>query len=80
MPTITFKVSPAEAREIRRRARVEKATVSKFLRTLALGKDEPARRRKLLLKKHPVSGLLVDATPGPAVSQETIDEALANFP
>ena len=80
MPTITFKVSLAEAREIRHRARVEKATVSKFLRTLALGSDKSNGRRKLILKKHPISGLLVDATPGPKVSRAEIDAALAEFP
>ena len=35
MPTLTFKVSPAEARAIRAKARAEKATVSAFLRAAA---------------------------------------------
>jgi hypothetical protein len=80
MPTLTFKVSPAEAREIRRRARLEKVTVSKFLRSLALDTGKSARPRKLILRKHPVSGLLIDATPGPTVPQSEIDAALADFP
>ncbi len=37
MPTLTFKVSAAEARTIRARARAAKANVSTYLRTSALG-------------------------------------------
>ena len=79
MPTLTFKVSPAEARAIRQRARQEKATLSKFLRARALDAT-PAAPRRRVIKRHPVSGLLVDATPGPPVTQGQIDAALADFP
>jgi hypothetical protein len=79
MPIITFKVSAAEARKIRAKARAAKAgSVSDFLRKSALG--EPVSRRKPVLRKHPVSGLVYDATPGPAVSDEEIRAALADFP
>jgi hypothetical protein len=33
-----------------------------------------------VLKRHPVSGLLDNAAPGPKVSQAEIDAALADFP
>ena len=56
MPTLTFKGSPAEARVIRGKARAERVTVSAFLRTRALA--TPPARREIILKKHPVSGLL----------------------
>ena len=44
--------------------------------------EKPARLRKRIIKKHPVSGLRYDATDegGPAVSQEEIKAALADFP
>ena len=50
MPTLTFKVSPAEARAIRGKARAERGTVSAFLRTRAL--DAPPAPRKIIIKKH----------------------------
>lgn len=79
MPTLTFKVSPAEARRIRAKARAEKCTLSAFLRTRVL-ETNPVRRRKIIIKKHPVSGLRYDATPGQAVTQAEIDACLADFP
>lgn len=79
MPTLTFKVSLTEAQAIRARARAEKASVSAFLRRRVLD-QKPARQRKLILRKHPVSGLSFKANPGRAVAQEEIDAALADFP
>jgi len=79
MPTLTFKVSPEEAQVIRARARAEKASLSAFLRRRVLD-QKPSRRRKLVLKKHPVSGLTFNATPGRPVAQDEIDAALAEFP
>lgn len=80
MPTITFKVTPAEARELRARARAERATLSAYVRAKALPEEPRPRKGKLVIKRHPVSGLLYDATPGPMVSQAEIDAALADFP
>jgi hypothetical protein len=79
MPTITFKVSPAEARKIRARARQQKATVSSYLRKLALPEElEP--ERTIVMKIHPVSGLPYNAAPGRPVTQAEIDAALVDFP
>lgn len=79
MPILTFKVSVAEARSIRARARSEKAeSVSAYLRKVALGtgsQPQPIERRK-----HPVSGLPCNAAAGRAVSDEEIKAALADFP
>lgn len=81
MPAITFKVSPAEARQIRARARAEKTTLSAFVRSRAL-ETPPPRRRKLSIKKHPVSGLPYDASGQgePVVTREQIAATLADFP
>ena len=78
MPTITFKVSPAEARALRACAHAAKTTLSAYLRRRALPLAAPKRR--LVLKKHPVSGLTYNAAPGPMVSQAQIDAALADYP
>lgn len=82
MPTLTFKVSPAEARAIRSQARGQKSTLSKFLRERALGSQAPAKRRKRVIKNHPLSGLPYDATDenGPMVTREQISACLADFP
>ena len=78
MPTITFKVSPAEARALRASAHAAKTTLSAYLRHQTLP-AAPAKRR-IVLKKHPVSGLTYDASPGPIVTQAQIDAALADYP
>ena len=81
MPTLTFKVSPEEARTIRAKARAEKSSVSAFLRTRVLD-PKPATIRRRIVKRHSVSGLLYDATNegGLIVTHEQIKAALANFP
>ena len=81
MPTLTFKVTPAESRQIRAKARAEKRTVSAFLRARVI--DQPvAQPRKPIIKKHPVSGLPYDASGEglPMVTHEEIAAALADFP
>ncbi|MEI6862068.1 MAG: hypothetical protein WCL04_07425 [Verrucomicrobiota bacterium] len=81
MPTLTFKVTAAEAATIRARARAAKGTVSTYLRKHAL--PAPAKRApvKLVFKKHPISGASYIASPvGPKVTAEEIKEALADFP
>lgn len=80
MVAITFKLSPAEARALRAQARAARRTVSAHLRAVVFPTSLEPRPRKRLVKRHPVSGLLYDATPGPAVSQAQIDAALAEFP
>jgi len=80
MPVLTFKVTAAEAAAIRARARAQRRrSLSDYLRAVALDTAAPPRRR-LVLKKHPVSGLAYNAAPGPQVTQEQIDAALADFP
>ncbi len=78
MPTLTFKVTPAEARALRASAHAAKTTVSAYIRAHALP-AAPAKRR-IVLKKHPISGLTYNAAPGPMVTQAQIDAALADYP
>ncbi len=78
MPTITFKVSPAEARALRASARAAKTTLPNYLRRQTL--PATTAKRRLVLKKHPVSGLTYNAAPGPMVTQAQIAAALADFP
>lgn len=80
MPTLTFKVSPEEAREIRAAARREKRSLSAHLRAAVLGKKSP--QAKYRTGKHPVSGLPYNAAGKnlPAVSLADIKESLADFP
>lgn len=80
MPTLTFKVSPEEARTIRAKARAEKASLSAFLRTRVL--DAKPARRKIVVRNHPVSGLPYDAggLGRPIVTRDDIKALLADFP
>ena len=80
MPTLTFKVSPEEAREIRTAARRARRSVSAHLRAAVLvRKAPPAKYRS---GKHPVSGLPYNVAGKhlPPVSLADIKESLADFP
>jgi hypothetical protein len=79
MPVISFKVSAEHAYHLRRTARLKRQTVSEYLRDTTKP-DSPARRR-IIIKKHPVSGLPYDASPDAVVAtEEEIKAALADFP
>lgn len=79
MPVITFKVTHAEVRVIRDKARAAKAkSVSSFLRSAVLGTNSTPV--KVVQKAHPVSGLPYNAKSGRVVSEEEIRAALADFP
>ena len=79
MPTITFKVTAAEARELRRQAERKRQTLSAFLRSVALPTAQSARGRPGV-RLHPISGLPVTSNRGRKVAQARIDAALADFP
>lgn len=79
MPVISFKVSAAHARHLRRAARLKHKTVSEYLREAT--RPEAPPKRRILIKKHPVSGLPYDASPDAVVAtEEEIKAALADFP
>jgi hypothetical protein len=79
MPVISLKVSAADARRIRALARARRTTVSAYLRGQALP-PPAATDRRISLRKHPASGLSYDASPRPAVTDDDIRAALADFP
>jgi hypothetical protein len=78
MPVMSFKVSAADARTIRARAKACRKTLSAYLRERAL--PSRTRRRTLAPMKHPVSGLTYDATRSPSITEEDVRAALADFP
>jgi len=80
MPTATFRVPEKQARAIRRAARLKHQTISEYMRASVIP-AAPARPPKMILKKHPVSGLSYNAAPGqltPSLSE--IKAMLADFP
>lgn len=79
MPVLSFKVTPEQAREMRRAARLNRKTLSAYLRDSALPSKQPPPAVKM--KRHPVSGVYYNAAPGQrAPSLAEIDAALAEFP
>lgn len=78
MPVVSFKTTAEHVRYLRRAARLKHQSVSEYVRTLT-APAEPVKRR-LNIKKHPISGLPYDASPGPVVTDEMVKEALADFP
>ncbi len=82
MPTLTFKVTAAEAAAIRARARAAKGTVSTYLRATALPPPAKLPARKVRMEPHPISGALYNAAgdDGPLVTFAQIKEALVDFP
>jgi uncharacterized protein (DUF1778 family) len=79
MPVVSFKVTEEQARELRRSARLKRKTVSEYLRDAAF--SAAPRMPKLIIKKHPVSGLSYNAAPGQLnPSLEEIKAVLADFP
>ena len=81
MPTLTFKVSADEAREIRAAARRARRSLSAHMRAELLRKEKSTRFR-YRAAKHPVSGLWYNAAGKnlPRVTLEDIKESLADFP
>jgi hypothetical protein len=80
MPTITFKVSPDEARRVRAAARSARLTVSEFVRRKVGNPQKP--KRGPLFQKCPVTGAKIFAPhPGDIpLTTETVREMLADFP
>ena len=80
MVAITFKVTPEEARAIRAAARAAKLTLSSHIRAALFKKV--ARRPRIEMKRHPISGLPYNAAGSKLreVSLEEIKAALADFP
>jgi len=80
MTTISFKVSDAEARAIRNRARQERLTVSEFLRRQAMVPSRVAAR--IGLRRCPETGATIfeGSKDLPSLTVESTREILADFP
>jgi hypothetical protein len=77
MPTASFKLTAGQMLRLRRKAHAKHMNVSEYLRAAALpGEAKPGKRK---YKKNPISGLMVDATPGPAITDEMVRDALADL-
>ncbi len=83
MPTLSFKVTPAEAARIRRLARREHRTISEFLRRRAVGSSPaPADGGGYRIEISAVTGLPVMHAPAGTtpVTTEDIRTLLTDFP
>ena len=77
--TLSFKVSEAEAREIRRQAKLAGISVSEFLRRRAMGKESvgPVEKVRCEFTGAEIFAPLIDAEP---LTTETVRGMLADFP
>ena len=80
MPTLTFKVSDAEAAAIRHAAREKRVNLSEYLREAAAPEVEP-QTAQVIMERHPLSGGWHNAAPGqPDYTLEELKAALSDFP
>lgn len=80
MATLTFKVSDAEARLIRSRARKERITVSEYLLRRASLSLPPARKPAKVRCPH--TGAMIFSAPDdqPPLTTDAVRELLSDFP
>ena len=80
MPTISFKVSEEEERTIRARARLERLTVSEFLRRQAVAQFKPPTVIERV--KCPLTGAIIfgGSDDLPPLTVDSTREMLAEFP
>jgi len=78
MPTASFKLTQQQMRRLRRHAHAKRMSVSSYRRASALP-EEPKPQKRIYIK-NPISGAIVDATPGPTITLEMVKEALADYP
>jgi len=76
MQVLSFKVTDEQAKAVRNLARRKNKTISEYLRASAF--PAVSRPTKRINKKHPVSGLIVDVTPGPEITTEQVNAMLAD--
>jgi hypothetical protein len=80
MPTLTFKVTDEEARQIRARARRQKLSVSEFLRRQAQPRPEKSGEITHVVCSHTGATIYGPAPELPALNTETVRGMLAEFP
>lgn len=81
MAVISFKVTDAEAREIRRRAKREHTTVSAYIRKKAM-EDSDATSAEMVYETSPLTGAKIfGRNPGlPPLTTDYVKQAMADFP
>lgn len=81
MPTITFKVSPDEARRLRAAARGAQLTLSEFVRKKVRGTPKKLGAKPLLKKCRYTGAMIFARNPDyPPLTTESVKEMLADFP
>jgi hypothetical protein len=80
VPTITFKVSPDEARRIRAEARGKKMTLSEYIRRRALNDGKSSSQVRHVRCSH-TGATIFSSPPGASpLTTETVREMLSDFP
>lgn len=80
MPTLTFKVSDEEARQIRALARQKKLSVSEFLRRQAQPSLQEHQEIPRVICAHTGATIFGPAPELPALNTESVRGMLADFP
>jgi len=77
--TASVKLTREEMSLLRRDAGAKRMTISDYFRA-AIFPPKKTARAKIILKKHPLSGLLYNAAPPPRIpTQAELDEALKDY-
>ena len=77
--TASVKLTREEMSQLRHDANAKRMTISDYFRA-AIFPPKKKTRPKIILKKHPVSGLLYNAAPPPRIpTQAELDEALKDY-
>jgi len=80
MTTLSFKVTEAEARTIRREARREKLSVSEFLRRRAGTQVAGSSKPRLVRCPHTGAMVFAPVEDRPPLTTEVVRELLTDFP
>ena len=79
MITASVKLTEEQMGQLRRNAREKHMSISEYLRA-AIFPPRKTGKTKILLKRHPVSGLYYNAAPPPRIpTQAELDEALKDY-
>ena len=79
MITASFKITPEQMDALRGYAHKKRMSISDYLRAVVFPKKKTAHP-KIIMKRHPVSGLWYNAAPGPTMTTEQVKEMLEDFP
>ena len=80
METLTFKVTEDEARAIRAKARLEKLTVSEYLRRRALNRSSQTSNVRLIRCSKTGAMIFGPLPDEPPLTTDSVRQILADFP